>query len=295
MTTISIQEQTSRVREQAAARRRRADVTSERHGAWWRILVIVIVTAFVLIPIAAVIWLAFQPGQGSTQTSATVENFVTLAEQTSALTWLGNSLVTTLITVLISVLVAAPAGYVLSRGRNRLVSGYSLLLFVIQSMPIAIAVIPLFILFANLGLVDNLVGVTIVFVGSTMSVAIWMMAAYFDSIPIALEEAAWIDGASVFGGFTRIVLRNSLPGILSTAIFAFLLAWNDYLIALVFLRSDQNFTLPVGLQSFFQQNAANWGLVMAIAVVMMIPPVAVFAVLNRYFSVGGIGGSLAGR
>jgi multiple sugar transport system permease protein len=295
MTTVSIQEQTTRVREQAAARRRRADVTSERHGAWWRLLVIVIVTAFVLIPIAAVIWLAFQPGLGSTQTSVTVENFVTLAQQTSALTWLGNSLVTTLITVLISVLVAAPAGYVLSRGRNRLVSGYSLLLFVIQSMPIAIAVIPLFILFANLGLVDNLVGVTIVFVGSTMSVAIWMMAAYFDSIPIALEEAAWIDGASVFGGFTRIVLRNSLPGILSTAIFAFLLAWNDYLIALVFLRSDQNFTLPVGLQSFFQQNAANWGLVMAIAVVMMIPPVAVFAVLNKYFSVGGIGGSLAGR
>ena len=112
----------------------------------------------------------------------------------------------------VSVAVAAPAGYVLSRGRSRAVSGYSLLLFVIQSLPIITAVIPLFILFARLGLVDNLIGLVIIYVGSSMSVATWMMAAYFDSIPITLEEAAWIDGCSVFGSFTKVVLRNSLPG-----------------------------------------------------------------------------------
>jgi multiple sugar transport system permease protein len=83
--------------------------------------------------------------------------------------------------------------------------------------------------------------------------------------------------------------------VLSTAIFAFLLAWNDYLVAIVFLRSDLTFTLPIGVQSFFQQNATDWGSVMALAVVMMLPPVIVFAALNKYFSVGGIGGSLAGR
>jgi multiple sugar transport system permease protein len=104
-----------------------------------------------------------------------------------------------------------------------------------------------------------------------------------------------MDGCSVFGSFARIVLRNSLPGVLSTAIFAFLLAWNDYLVAVVFLRSDTNYTLQIGLQTFFQQNQTNWGLVMAVAVVMMLPPVLLFAALNKYFSVGGIGGSLAGR
>ena len=103
-----------------------------------------------------------------------------------------------------------------------------------------------------------------------------------------------MDGCSVFGSFTRVVLRNSLPGVLSTAIFSFLLAWNDYLVAPVFLRTNTNFVLPVGLQSFFQQNATNWGLVMAVAVMMMLPPVILFATLNKYFSVGGIGGSLAG-
>jgi multiple sugar transport system permease protein len=275
---------------------KRAELNSGMRGRWWRFLLVFVITAVVLVPIAAVVFLSLQPALGSTTTSAiTLENFASVFAQTSVGAWMTNSLVVTLVTVVIAVVVAAPAGYVLSRARNRLVSGYSLVLFIVQSLPVVTAVIPLFILFASIGLVDNLVGVTIIYVGSTMSVAIWMMAAYYDSIPITLEEAAWMDGASVFGGFVRIVLRNSLPGLLSTAIFSFLLAWNDYLIAVVFLRSDANYTLPVGLETFFQQNSTNWGLVMAVAVVMMLPPVILFSVLNKYFSVGGIGGSLAGR
>jgi len=97
------------------------------------------------------------------------------------------------------------------------------------------------------------------------------------------------------GSFVRIVLRNSLPGILSTGVFTFLLSWNDYLVAAVFLRSSNAFTLPVGVEGFFSQHATNWGAVMGTAVVMLIPPVLVFSVLHRFFSVGGIGGSLAGR
>ena len=270
--------------------------TSGLKGRWWRFALILVITAIVLVPIGAVVVLSLRPALGSTSTAAvTFENFRNVFSQTSVLTWLRNSLVVTIVTVLVAVAVAAPAGYVLSRARNRLVSGYSLILFIVQSLPVVTAVIPLFILFSKIGLVDNLTGVTIIYVGATMSVAIWMMAAYYNSIPIALEEAAWMDGASVFGSFIRVVLRNSLPGILSTAIFAFLLSWNDYLIAVVFLRSDPNYTLPIGLETFFQQNATNWGLVMAVAVVMMLPPVIIFAVLNRYFSIGGIGGALAGR
>lgn len=274
--------------------RRRAKPLDER-GKWLRFVAILIVTAVALTPIAAVVYLSLQPGLGSSATGPTLENFGIVFRQTNVDYWLENSLGTALVTVLVSVAVAAPAGYVLSRVRSRLVSSYSLVLFIVQSLPVVTAVIPLFILFSKLNLVDNLGGVTIVFISSTLSVAIWMLAAYYDSIPISLEEAAWIDGCSVFGGFVRVVLRNALPGILSTAIFCFLLAWNDYLISVVFLRSELNYTLPVGLQTFFQQNSTNWGLVMAVAVIMMLPPVIVFAALNRYFSVGGIGGALAGR
>jgi multiple sugar transport system permease protein len=276
------------------AKRRTLSQAQER-GKWWRFLAILIIAAIVLVPILAVVLLSLEPSLGSKATGFTLENFGKVFTETSVGTWLGNSLIVTLVTVLVAVVVAAPAGYVLSRGRSKLVSGYSLVLFIVQSLPVVTAVIPLFILFAQIGLVDNLVGVTIIYVGSTMSVAIWMMAAYIDSIPITLEEAAWMDGCSVFGSFARIVLRNSLPGVLSTAIFAFLLAWNDYLVAVVFLRSDENYTLQIGLQTFFQQNQTNRGLVMAVAVIMMLPPVLLFAVLNKYFSVGGIGGSLAGR
>ena len=277
-----------------SARRRTLGQMQER-GKWWRFLALIVICAVVLVPIVAVLLLSLRPSLGSQTNGLTFENFGKVFAETSVGTWLMNSLTVTLVTVLVAVVVAAPAGYVLSRGRSKLVSGYSLVLFIVQSLPVVTAVIPLFILFAQLGLVDNLAGVTIIYVGSTMSVAIWMMAAYFDSIPITLEEAAWMDGCSVFGSFMRIVLRNSLPGVLSTAIFAFLLAWNDYLVAVVFLRSDENYTLQIGLQTFFQQNQANWGLVMAVAVIMMFPPVLLFSVLNKYFSVGGIGGSLAGR
>lgn len=279
----------------ARSSKRRTLTQAEERGQWWRFLAVLIISALVLVPIVAVVLLSLEPSLGSTATGVTLENFGKVFEETSVGTWLVNSLVVTLVTVLVAVVVAAPAGYVLSRGRSKLVSGYSLILFIVQSLPVVTAVIPLFILFAQVGLVDNLAGVTIIYVGSTMSVAIWMMAAYFDSIPITLEEAAWMDGCSVFGSFARIVLRNSLPGVLSTAIFSFLLAWNDYLVAVVFLRSDENYTLQIGLQTFFQQNQTNWGLVMAVAVIMMLPPVLLFAVLNKYFSVGGIGGSLAGR
>lgn len=267
----------------------------DTRGQWWRFALMLVITVAVLVPVGAVVLLSVRPGATSTTTSTiTFENFKYVFTSTATLTWLANSLMVTLATVLVAVSVAAPAGYVLSRGRSKAVSGYSLLLFIVQSLPVITSIIPLFILFAKLQLVDNLLGLGIIYVGASMSVAIWMMAAYMDSIPTSLEEAAWIDGASLFGGFLRVVLRNSLPGILSTAIFTFLVSWNDYLVALVFLRSQERFTLPLGLQSFFQQNTTDWGSVMAVAVVMMAPPIIVFGALNRYFSVGGIGGSLAG-
>lgn len=262
---------------------------------WWGLALYSLVTAVVLVPLVAVVVLALRPRQGSGLSGYTLETIQYVLTQTQSIIWLENSLLVSLASTLVSVVVAAPAGYVLSRGRSRAVSGYSLLLFIVQGFPVVVFIIPLFILFARLHLVDTPAGLIIVYVASSMSVACWMMASYFDSIPITLEEAAWMDGCTLFGGFVRVVLRNSLPGVLSTAIFTFLVAWNDYLVAVVFLRSSVNYTLPVGLQTFFQQNATDWGPVMATALIMMLPPIVVFAALNRFFSVGGIGGSLAGR
>lgn len=271
-------------------------MSARSSGRWWRFTLLVVITLIALVPVLTVVYLCFRPdAKSSSHTFFTLDNLTQVFRDTDVLIWLRNSLAVTVATVLVSVAVAAPAGYVLSRGRGRAVSGYSLLLFVVQSMPIITTVIPLFILFAHFGLTDSLLGLTIIYVGGTISVTTWMMAAYIDTIPIALEEAAWVDGAGIWGSFLRVVLPNSLPGILSAATFAFLVAWNDYLVALVFLRASDRFTLPVGLATFFQQHATDWGSVMAVSAVMLLPPAIVFGALNKYFSVGGIGGSLAGR
>jgi multiple sugar transport system permease protein len=263
--------------------------------SWWGFALITVITAVAVLPIAVIVLLALRPGVSSTSTATfTLSNFSNVLTKTLAWRWLVNSVLVALATVVVSVVIAAPAGYVLSRGRGRLISGYALLLFVIQSLPAITAVIPLFFIFSKLRLVDTLAGIVIIYISASLAVAIWIIATYMDSIPISLEEAAWIDGASMFGSFLKIVLRNSGPAIISAAIFAFLVAWNDYLVAIVFLRTDTNFTLQVGVQSFFQQVQVDWGSVMATAVIMMLPPVVVFALLNRFFNIGGIGGALAG-
>jgi len=270
--------------------------TKSTSPRWRYTLAVLVIALVVLIPVFVTVMLAFRPQlQSRSHSFFTLENFSYVFSQTQVLTWLRNSLTVTLATVLVAILVAAPAGYVLSRSRSKAVSGYALLLFIAQSFPQIVSIVPLFVLFAKFNLDDNLLGLAIVYVSMTISVATWMMAAYYDSIPVALEEASWIDGCSLFGGFVRIVLRNSLPGLLSTAIFAFLLAWSDFLIAVVFLRSDTHFTLPIGLQTFFATNSTEWGYVMAASVIVMVPPIIVFSFLHRYFSVGGIGGALAGH
>ena len=272
-----------------------ASALDPRRAGIGRSLAAALATVVLLGPILVVFWLALGPRLYTDITGPTLDTFVYIFTSTEILLWLKNSAMVSVLATVVSVIVAAPAGYVLSRGRGGAVPAYSLFIFVVQSFPVVVFVIPLFIMFASVGLVDSLSGVAIIYVASSVAVACWMMSAYFDTIPVTLEEAAWIDGCSVFGGFVRIVLRNSLPGILSTAIYSFLLAWNDYLVALVFLRSDDRFTLPIGLQTFFQQNQTDWGPVMASAVVMLAPPVLVFALLNRFFSIGGIGGALAGK
>lgn len=257
-------------------------------GPWLRFLVLLVVTAVLLVPVLVPVWrlVAPDPANGA---PGGLAQLVTAVARTFAgaplATWLANSLSVTAVTVVVSIAVAAPAGYVISRGRGRGVHGFALLIFALQALPILLFMIPLFVLFVALGLHDTLHGVTLIYIGLSIAVATWTMSSYFDSIPKELEEAAWIDGCSVLGGFLRVVLRNSLPGLLSAAVYAFLFTWNDYWIALVFLRTDVNYTLGLAL--------AGPGSSPVVAVIAMLPPLIIFGVLHRYFSLGGIGGALA--
>ncbi|GAB3612718.1 carbohydrate ABC transporter permease [Humibacter ginsengisoli] len=253
-----------------------------------RLIAIVVICALVTAPLWPVLAAAFLPGApgGRQGAGGPLAGILATFRFTPALTWLGNSLLVASVTTAVAIVVAAPAAYALSRGRGRLVAAYSLVLFIVQSLPVVVLVIPLFVLFARAGLVDSLGGLTIIYIGLSVAVAVWMLTAAIDAVPLRLEESAWLDGCSVLGSFVRVVLPSCWPGIVSTAIYCFLLTWNDYLVALVFIKSNALYTLPIGLQA-----ARTPGLVL----VIVIPPLLIFGLLNRYFSLGGIAGSFADR
>lgn len=248
---------------------------------WGRFALMTGVTAVVLAPLAIVVLRAVTGFDGR----FSLQGLLLQLASPRTLGWFGNSLVITAGTVVVTTLIAAPAGYVLSRGRGRGVDAFAIAVFGLQSLPIVLLLVPLFVLFVPLGLVDNLFGLTVAYVGLAVAIAIWTMSTFFDAIPVALEEAAWLDGLSVAGAFRRVVLPNAAPGLLSTAVIVFLFAWNDYWIGLTLIVSDQHFTVSLAL--------ASAGRTPALALLALLPPVLVFAVLHRVFRFGGVGGALA--
>jgi multiple sugar transport system permease protein len=264
---------------------------------WLRFALLCIFGLIVCVPVIAVVIIAFHPSSSGVSSIQgwTLTAFTNVIDNTNIPTALVNSFVVGIVSTVLSVAVGALGGYVVSRVRNRFIGGYSLLLFVLQALPQVVFVIPLFILFARIHLVNSLPGVAIVYISASIAVVTWMMAAYFDSIPRALEEAAWVDGLNRLTAFLRIVLRNAGPGIMSASVFGFLVAWNDFLVASVFLKTTNVQTMPVAIQQFFQENSTDWPSVMASAVLMIIPPTVLFCLLGRRFSIGGIAGSISAR
>lgn len=271
-----------------------------RRAEWLRLAVVTVFALVALIPIIVIVINSLLPPGALTSGGITLVhgftdvNYRYVLDQTSALLYLRNSLIVASATAGLTILIGAPGAYALARGVGRDLSAYSLSLFLYQALPVIVFVIPLFLLFVPLHLDNTLQGLVIVYTAGSLPFGIWMLKANFEAIPFVLEEAARIDGCSLVGGFRRVVLPNAGPGLLSVAIFSFLLAWNDYLVADVMLRSDSVFTLPIGLETFFQEFSAEWGAVMAMSVFMLLPPVLLFVAASKYFRVGGIGGATVG-
>jgi multiple sugar transport system permease protein len=160
--------------------------------------------------------------------------------------------------------------------------------------PIILALIPLFLLFRPLGLIDHPLSVIIVYAVLNLPFVTWMARSYFDTIPRELEEAALIDGCSHFGAFFKVVLPLSGPGLAAVSIFAFLLAYNEFFVANVFLRSTQAMTLPVGIQMFLQQFSTDWGGLTSAATLTMIPTLILFLFVQKYITHGAIAGGVKG-
>jgi multiple sugar transport system permease protein len=149
--------------------------------------------------------------------------------------------------------------------------------------PAVVFLMPLFIMMRFLYLVNTQTSLIVTYLTFGLPLSIWLLKGFYDNIPIELEQAARIDGATRFQAFFLVVMPLSAPGIIATAIYSFITAWNEYVYALTFLNDDDKLTLPVGLQRFFTEYATNWPGLMAAPLIMSVPVVALFLVLQKYF------------
>lgn len=267
----------------------------------WQLFVLMTVIVLVInFPIIAVVLNSFQTTQQIMASRSMIPsdfqltNYEYLWERTEFPTFLWNSMLVSGGSTIIGMIAAALAGYALSRFRGRTLSLYSRSLFVIQMFPIILALIPLFIFFRFLGLINNPSSVMLVYTVVHLPFATWMAKAFFDTIPHELEEAAQVDGCTKFQTFYRIVLPLSGPGMAAVAIFSFLFSYNEFFVASVFLRDAENMTVPVGMQLFMQQYATDWGSLMAAATVAVIPTFILFLMVQKYITYGAISGGVKG-
>jgi multiple sugar transport system permease protein len=199
------------------------------------------------------------------------------------LTFFWNSLIVSTLTTVLSVLVAVPAAYAFSRfsfpGRNFLF--FSVLLR--NMFPAVIFLVPLFILMRFLGLVNTHGALVLTYMTFGLPLAIWLLKGFYDNIPIQLEQAARIDGATRFQAFVLVVMPLSVPGIIATAIYSFIGAWNEYIYAYTFISRNDQLTLPVGVQRFFSEHTTDFPGLMAASFIMSVPVVILFLVLQKFF------------
>src|SRR5215472_11043065 len=197
-----------------------------------------------------------------------------------------NSVVTSTATTALALLLGVPAAYAFSRARVRAAGLLSLWTLATRMAPPIAFGIPFFLLYTGLGLV-------VIYLTFNLSLVIWMMRAFFDGVPRSLEEAAYIDGAGVARAFLRIALPLSAPGLATTAIFTFLLSWNDFFYSLLLTRSSA-MTAPVAIVNFMNYESWEWGKVAAAATMIMLPVVALSVVVRKYLVRGLTAGAVRG-
>jgi multiple sugar transport system permease protein len=224
----------------------------------------------------------------------TGEQYRALIQDTQFLTWLGNSILVAAVATLISVAMASLAAYALSRLRFTGAGFLTTCLLVTYLLPGTLLFIPLYQILSSMGLINSYAALIATYPTFLLPFATWVLLGYFRSIPVELEEAAMIDGASRLTIFWRITLPLAAPAILAVTLFAFTTAWNEFLFAFVFITSESLRTLPIGLQSLVVGDILPWGKLMAASLLTAIPVAVLYIYAQRYLTegltVGGVKG-----
>lgn len=213
----------------------------------------------------------------SYQEAWTVGNFAT---------YFVNSLLVTCGAVVLSTVVATMAAYALARSRSRMFRGLEALFLSGLMLPIHLAILPIFYLFDGMGLIDSRLGLVLMYGASGVPFSIFVLTTFFRQLPVELEEAAQLDGANTWQTFVRIMVPLVRPAVATVAVFRFVPIWNDFLFPLVLLRKEEKYTLPVGLTTFFGENATNYSAVFAGLVITTVPLILLFLLATKQIVAG---------
>lgn len=225
---------------------------------------------------------------------STLANFVRLFEQTRFLTYFKNSVIVSTSAVVFTMIIATAGAYSLTRfryyGRERIAS---LILFTYMFAPIMI-IIPFYVLIRKIGIANTHFALIMAYTAFCLPFNIWLLKAFFQSIPIVLEEAALTDGAGRIQAIIHVVFPLALPGIIATGIFTFILAWNDYIFVRILITSDELKTLSVGIADLYNATVIDWGMIMSGGMMITIPVLVFFTFIQRNLIAGWGAGAVKG-
>ena len=257
-------------------------------------------TAIALFPVLWILASSFKPANRILASdikfidNPTLDNYVNVLTKTDFPTWFKNSVITAAFTMLFGVFMAATAGYALSRfnfpGRRSLMWTF----LVTQMFPVAILIVPIYTIMANLGLINTLTSLVIAYCTVAVPFCTWMLKGYYDTIPRELDEAAALDGLGPFATFYRVILPLARPGLAVTMFYTFLTAWGEVAYATAFLQTDRKFTLGYGLQTFVPQFNQRWEYLTPAAILITIPAALIFLLAQRHLVSGLAAGATKG-
>jgi ABC-type glycerol-3-phosphate transport system permease component len=224
----------------------------------------------------------------------TVENFTQFFQATSFHVAMFNSGMIAAATTALAMAVAAPAAYALARFHNRLFEAIARLFVYTYMIPAILLVLPVYKIFFSLGLGNNLWGLTPIYTALVLPLMLWTLRSFFAGVPVELEDAAMIDGATRFQAFWKVALPQAVPGMIATGIVAINIGWSEYLFAATLLTSPDNMTISPRLASFMGRGLYNWGWLMAGALAVTGPLIILAAFMQRHLVAGWGAGSLKG-
>jgi arabinogalactan oligomer/maltooligosaccharide transport system permease protein len=256
-----------------------------------------------VIAVGPIVWIlvsSFKPAQwvNSSDLSLikepTLENYTYVLGHTNFPRWALNSVIVAVFTMAIGVFLSATTGYALSRFRFPGRRALMLVFLVTQMFPVAILIVPIYMIMAKLGLIDSLASLVLAYLTIAVPFCAWMLRGYFDTIDTSLDEAAQLDGCGYFATFWRIVLPLARPGLAVTGFFTFLTAWGEIAYASAFIQTDSQFTLGYGLQQFVPRFNPQWHYLTASAVLITLPAALVYYFAQRHLVSGLTAGGTKG-